>query len=310
MKLALCIPAYNAKDYLPRLLESAKRQLIPFDEILVYNDCSSDDTEEVATFYGAKVINGDINRGCSYGKNVLAKATSCDWIHFHDADDDLLENFTKEFHDWENNNNSYDVLILNYTYVDNATKKIILTANHNKERLREDPLKYAIENKLVNFGVYKRTTFLQTGGFDLDSNVLFNEDNALHQSLARAGLKFDFLEVVTCINFRYNISMSRSNQLKCLKSNYYVILKTSETFGFKYKREISSQLWSLIGNLAVYSDWQYVLNCIKLSRKLGYNFPPKGNCLFKIFVKADSLNAVKIREFFIRIFKPKLRRHL
>src|SRR5690349_18185438 len=100
MTLSLCIPAYNAANYLPRLLTSARNQDIPFDEILVYNDCSTDDTENVAQKYGAKVINGDINRGCSHGKNRLAEISTCDWIHFHDADDDLLPQFTTLAHKW------------------------------------------------------------------------------------------------------------------------------------------------------------------------------------------------------------------
>src|SRR3712207_6350869 len=92
--LALCIPAYNAANYLPRLLKSAQNQIVPFDEILVYNDCSKDTTAQVAMQYGAKVVEGDINRGCSFGKNKLAQVTSCSWIHFHDADDELLPTFT------------------------------------------------------------------------------------------------------------------------------------------------------------------------------------------------------------------------
>ena len=34
--IALCIPAYNAAIYLPRLLNSAAQQTSPFDEILVF----------------------------------------------------------------------------------------------------------------------------------------------------------------------------------------------------------------------------------------------------------------------------------
>ena len=88
--LALCIPAYNAANFLPRLLESARRQAVPFDEIWVYDDCSTDNTSEVAKQFGARVLVGDVNRGCSYAKNRLAEVTESEWIHFHDADDALL----------------------------------------------------------------------------------------------------------------------------------------------------------------------------------------------------------------------------
>ena len=100
MSLALCIPAYNAALLLPKLLTSAREQAIPFDEILVYNDCSTDNTAEVARQYGATVVEGDVNSGCSTGKNRLAEVATSDWLHFHDADDDLLPNFTTVAHRW------------------------------------------------------------------------------------------------------------------------------------------------------------------------------------------------------------------
>src|SRR3954449_761219 len=91
--LALLIPAYNAAHFLPRLLSSAQAQSVPFDEIWVYDDCSTDDTAAVAESYGAKVVRGAVNIGCSVGKNELAKRTSCNWLHFHDADDELKPGF-------------------------------------------------------------------------------------------------------------------------------------------------------------------------------------------------------------------------
>ena len=46
----------------------------------------NDETSAIAEHYRAHVVRGDINRGCSHGKNVLATRTTADWIHFHDAD--------------------------------------------------------------------------------------------------------------------------------------------------------------------------------------------------------------------------------
>ena len=73
----MLIPAYNAAAYLPRLLESAARQTERFDEIWVYDDCSKDETAEIAESYGARVVRGAVNRGCSHGKNALASLTNC-----------------------------------------------------------------------------------------------------------------------------------------------------------------------------------------------------------------------------------------
>ncbi|OJW15062.1 glycosyltransferase family A protein [Mucilaginibacter sp. 44-25] len=306
--LALCIPAYNAEKYLPRLLNSAKKQAIPFNEIWVYNDCSTDGTANVAENYGACVLQGDVNRGCASGKNRLAEITTCDWIHFHDADDDLLPNFTTEVHQWiKERGSEFDVLLLNFDYTDAHTGKLLSRPNHDSEQLHADPLRYAINNKIVNFGVYKREAFLKAGGFDLDEKVLYNEDNAFHQRLAKHNYRFDYLPEVTCINYRYSESMSASNVLKCARANYHVLLKTASTHGQKYPLELARQLWLCIATLASCQDWEYVHKAIDLSKRLGYPYSPEGSTGFKLLTRINPFFGAWAREKMIRLLKPHLR---
>lgn len=68
--------------------------------MLVYDDCSTDNTAEVACSYGAEVISGDENVGCTIGRKRLAEHATSDWIHFHDADDELLPNFVERAQTW------------------------------------------------------------------------------------------------------------------------------------------------------------------------------------------------------------------
>ncbi|WEK19700.1 MAG: glycosyltransferase [Candidatus Pedobacter colombiensis] len=307
--LALCIPAYNAEEYLPRLLTSANHQQIPFDEILVYDDCSTDKTAEIAAQYGAKVISGTINKGCSFGKNALAKHTTCTWIHFHDADDDLLPNFSTKVHQWINDyGNNYEVLLLNFKYIDAASGELLGSANYDIKALQEDPLKYAIKTKIVNFGVYKREAFLNAGGFDLDPDVLYNEDNALHQQLAKHGLKFDYLPELTCINYRNHNSMSQANRLKCARANYHVLKKTAISHGSIYPRLLSDQLYNCIAILASVEDWIYVKKALQLCKALGHSHSTNGNKSFNFLTRIHPYLAVWLREKMIRVFKPQLRK--
>jgi glycosyltransferase involved in cell wall biosynthesis len=306
--VALCIPAYNAAHFLPGLLTSAKGQLIPFNEILVYDDCSSDNTAQVAEAYGAKVIKGASNKGCSFGKNVLAKAAVSDWLHFHDADDDLLPNFGQEINNWISDHPEYEVLLLNFNYIDHRTGVLLGRADHKRNELHRDALKYAINNKIVNFALYKRGAFLQAGGFDLDPQVLFNEDNAVHQRLAMAGLKFDYLPVITCINYRYDTSMSVDNKLKCARANYHVIAKTAAKFAHIYPAELSRQLWNCITITASLRDWEYVRKGLSLLKNIDPRFRPAGSGAFAWLSKLDLYFAVWLRERMIRLLKPSLRK--
>lgn len=310
MKIALCIPAYNAEKYLPLLLTSAHKQTIPFHEILVYDDCSTDKTAAVAEKYGATVIKGIVNKGCAFGKNMLANVAQSEWLHFHDADDDLLPNFTKVVNTWiENQGENFEVLLLNFDYIDYQTKELLGKANHDLTALHRDPVKYTIEHCIINFGIYKREIFLMAGGFNTNENVLYNEDNAFHQKLARLGYRFDYVPEITGINYKHIESMSASNQLKCARANFYVLKEALENLGNKYPKEIAHQLWNCMAALGSFEDWDYVQKCIKLLNKLKVKLPSNQNKAFSLIAGISPFYAIWIREKLIRLFKPNLRAH-
>jgi glycosyltransferase involved in cell wall biosynthesis len=308
-RLALCIPAYNAANYLSRLLMSAKKQLISFDEILVYNDCSTDKTEEVALKYGAKVINGDINRGCSFGKNKLTEISCCDWLHFHDADDDLLPNFTALAHQWMNKPDNADVVLFNYEYRDNETKKLLSTRNFNDDELKLDPIKYAILNQINPFcGLYRKKALLQVGGYDIDPAILYNEDVAFHCKLALNKLTFRAEKEVSIINYYVHNSMSASNQLKCAQAHHHVMKRVAEQVEGLYNFEIAKKLW---GNAIICASLNDSTTAM-LSSQMAYKLYPKvindESFVVKYLSKFNPLWGIMFREKLIRIFKPHLRK--
>src|SRR5947207_15693728 len=98
--LAICVPAYNAIQFLPRLLRSVREQTVSFDQVWVYDDGSIDATAELAADLGAQVVRGEATRGCATGRNVLAERASCEWVHFHDADDALHPDFVERARRW------------------------------------------------------------------------------------------------------------------------------------------------------------------------------------------------------------------
>lgn len=308
--LALCIPAYNAAKFLPLILTSANNQLIPFDEILVYNDCSTDNTLEVAEKYGATVINGVTNQGCSFGKNVLASISKSDWLHFHDADDDIFPNFTTVVHKWIDATVAPDVILLNFEYRDKIKNNLLSMPNYDIQMLRDDVIKFCITHKVVNFGIYKKSSFIRVGGFELNPLVLYNEDAAFHHKLALAGLTFDYEKKITCINYRYPQSMSASNAAKCHLSTFYVTENLlSKSLHLKYSTEIGDIYWSLATLFASVKNWKYCKKSIGQAIKLtGDRYPGNNtNVWFRMLSFSDPFFAFYFREKLIRLFKPHLR---
>jgi glycosyltransferase involved in cell wall biosynthesis len=268
--LALLIPAHNAAQFLPRLLGSAAAQTRPFDEIWVYDDCSSDETAEVAEEHGAKVVRGTVNCGCSRGKNVLANLTTCEWIHFHDADDQLLPQFVDRAHSWMKRD-EHDVVVFGSMEREDATGRIIAQSVHHCDELSSDPIGYTIETKIsANSGIYRRSAFLAAGGFDTDPDVLYNEDVAMHCSLARAGLRFAADPEVMMINWRRPESMSAANPAKCFRAHLHVMLKAMKHDpGRAYSPKIAERLWENAGNAASMLDWKTADASGRLAFRLG-----------------------------------------
>ena len=305
--LALCIPAYNASAYLPRLLKAATSQEGPaFDEIYVYDDCSKDDTVAVARGFGVTVIEGTTNSGCSFAKNRMAERATADWIHFIDADDLLLTNYTRLAHKWMSMPNPPDVVLFNYEWRDNDTQELLQVRNFDDECLRTDPLRYAIQEPINNFNIYQRRRFMEAGGFDDDRSVSNNEDQAMHIRIAAAGLSFRAEPEVAAISYRVKNSMT-SNRAAVVRAQFLVMQKAARSLPSKYHDEIAERLWRNAGLAAACSEWQTAKQSVLLAMELGARVPRTGSRSFRLLAGISPTGAVRLREFLIRTLKPQLR---
>lgn len=91
--ISIIVPAYNAASYIKSTLDSAINQTFKDFEILVINDCSTDDTVDIVESYCAtdkrvKLISLSVNKGAPAGpRNIGVKEAKGQWIAFLDADD-------------------------------------------------------------------------------------------------------------------------------------------------------------------------------------------------------------------------------
>lgn len=95
MKNDLCsviIPAYKCASYIGETLDSVLGQTYSELEILVVNDCSPDNTEEVILEYcnrdaRIKYLKNEINLGVAETRNRGIRAARGEWIALVDSDD-------------------------------------------------------------------------------------------------------------------------------------------------------------------------------------------------------------------------------
>ena len=71
-QLTVIVPAYNEASSLAETILSLQRQTCPPHEIIVVDDCSTDDTSEVARSHGVRVLRPPRNTGSKAGAQTFA----------------------------------------------------------------------------------------------------------------------------------------------------------------------------------------------------------------------------------------------
>jgi len=86
---SVVVTCYNQEDYIKEAIDSALGQSCPAREIIVVDDCSTDQSAKILRHYGnsIKLIALPENLGAPKARNVGAAAATGDYIVFLDGDD-------------------------------------------------------------------------------------------------------------------------------------------------------------------------------------------------------------------------------
>src|SRR6516162_9812115 len=80
MNVAAIIPHWNRRDLLMELLNNLKQQTRPFDEVIIADNGSTDDSAYLAESAGARVLRLQRNLGFAAAVNRGIEAVRCDWV--------------------------------------------------------------------------------------------------------------------------------------------------------------------------------------------------------------------------------------
>lgn len=91
-ELTVIIPSHNKADYIVQCLDSILNQSLKVKEIIVFDDCSTDNTMQVLKDYQKKcsclkVIESKQNVGVSVARDKAIKCATTEYVTFIDADD-------------------------------------------------------------------------------------------------------------------------------------------------------------------------------------------------------------------------------
>lgn len=230
--VSIIVITYNSSRYVLETLESAKAQTYKNIELIITDDCSTDDTVEVCKvwlkendldFVRTKLITVEKNTGIPSNCNRGINGVKGEWIKIIAGDDSLKKNAIQ--------------LYLDYISLNPDTKFL-----HAKMQVYEDEILienevsyYNYENYLFNqksitpqkqfqillrinplctpTSFIKRNLFLKYGHFN--ENFRLWEDRPMWLNLTKNGVQLLYLNAIT-VNYRKSVNsiQSKKNNLK------------------------------------------------------------------------------------------------
>lgn len=150
---SIIIPVYNTEKYLQRCLDSVINQTFKDIEIIIVDDCSPQNCEEIVNHYKddrIKYLKHETNRGTLAARKTGSIEANGKYITYLDSDDELILNAFEVI--YNNIDKDYDVL--------HFSVKSISQNPNKKERIKEE--KYT-------------SWYLSSKRNYIDNNYLFNE---------------------------------------------------------------------------------------------------------------------------------------
>lgn len=219
MKFSIIIPVYNVEKYIKRCLESLINQTYKDYEIIIVNDGSKDNSQEIIDSYKGKIENCKVyvkeNGGLSDARNYGINFATGDYLFFLDSDDyidmNLLEMVRKNIED----GNEPDVIRI--------PKK---TVNENGEILEQDNV-----NVFMNYSgseayisIRKNKITLETAwayffkrSFWMQNDYKFAKGK-IHEDLGLIPLVILSAEKISAINTSFYNYVKRDNSIITTKS--------------------------------------------------------------------------------------------
>ena len=228
--ISIIIPTYNRAHLLPRAIDSVLRQTYTQWELIISDDGSTDNTEEVLQPYlkmeKIRYLKNK-NRGATSARNSGAKIAKGNYLTFLDSDDEAFEEWLASFA--EKILEDCDIICCGYNYYDNTGEYLKSNYPENMGVLYKNNV-----GRFTNGGVFilKKALFEKVGGYD--ENVQSGQHSELAIRLFRA---FEGINIKICNIQKPLIKVHihkgekiRGNDEAILNGTLYVLEKHKEVF--------------------------------------------------------------------------------
>lgn len=281
IRYALLVPCYNAEQYIDQFIENISALKKAFDEVIFYDDASTDDTFEKIKSKGFNILKGEVNKGPGCARNALANESTCEWFHFHDVDDGLDPFYLNKVANIVETKKNIDVVLCNVNWYEAKTKSLLFSWEYSNELINKNAVAYTISNPIGGInGLYRKEKFIETNGFN--TNIRIWEDADLHVKLASNNASFYVVEEVLSYSLRYPNTASEDQNLGWitrlnLLTEYYKFFSTEPE-----RKAIGIQAQKVASTFIISGNLLKAKQALQLSEQCGVKVPNNNSKLWKL----------------------------
>lgn len=222
MEVSIITPTYNCADFIGETIESVISQTYSHWEMIIVDDCSTDNTEEIVKKYcdldkRIKYIKLKENSGAAIARNKAMELSKGKYMAFLDSDD-LWDENKLECQIRFMEGNGYNITCTNYEQIDESGKsmnRIIKTKD--KTDYNGVLLTCPVGNSTVMYNVEK------LGKFQVPNIRKRNDDALWLQMLKRE--KYIYGMKSNLMKYRIRSNSISSNKLDLIKYHWYLYRK-------------------------------------------------------------------------------------
>jgi len=235
--VSIVVITYNSAKYVLETLESINAQTYHYRELIVSDDCSTDDTLDICLkwieenqdkYFRAELIAAESNTGIPANCNRGVNKAKGEWIKLIAGDDILDKDCITNFMKFANNNPDASVISSSVqffanTYTKENFYKAIYTTDHKffyQDTSAQSQYKMLLWKNYVHgpSTIIKKSAILNVG--DFDERYPFIEDYPMYLKLTKAGYKIFALNEITVYYRRHAASALRQPGNKIFSDIY------------------------------------------------------------------------------------------
>lgn len=213
--VSVVIPAYNVASKLSRCIQSVLSQTYKNLEVIIVNDCSTDNTLQIAEEWAKKderirVINHATNKKAGGARNSAIKVAKGDYLMLVDSDDTIKEEACEHLLAYAEEGN-VDIVRCNLLSIyGNEQIPIRLTPSDNKDDLIRNAM---FEGFFMAGCLVKRSLYIDNGIWYPED--CYYEDNPVHFYLPFVADKVAFVNETLYFYYHDNeASITASNSVR------------------------------------------------------------------------------------------------